>query len=323
VLLGAIAVACGSACRGRPASPPYAAGAAPSAEALRAAAEPAISALIVPQARLRERGRPGALLMLAAQTDPPRLAGSLTAAGHELVSLAVTERGYGLRWLADGRPRGFYEGPASACAVEAALGVALPPEDLVRLLLGGAPVLAPAEVKQQLWRGERVRRRSADPHRGHEILRLAGADGEQELRFSWLAGRWWFSGTTLWSRTGDGRAMRLSIDHEGLRSVGPVVLPRRTTIRAPIPDGELELVIDYAQQRPDPGELAGDAPAAADPWEEGEWEDADAGEDADADAGEHAGETPPPDAGAADPLPPVFRIDGAGLPSRGDLCARR
>jgi hypothetical protein len=119
-------------CRGT--EPPYPPGKAPEIADLMAAAAPSLRAIQVPRAKVRQGGGPAANLMLVAQA-PARFSGTIQIAGNELVTLAVNEDEYGLRWVggrdgAGSLTPGFYSGPPSRCAVETLLGVDLEPEGL-------------------------------------------------------------------------------------------------------------------------------------------------------------------------------------------------
>jgi hypothetical protein len=327
-LLACVLATAGTAsCRGRPAEPPYAADQAPEAQALLQLTRPHLSALQVPKAKIRQGRSLAGTLMLAAQATPPRFAGSITAAGNELVSIAVNEKTYALRWLRDeGLRSGFYSGPPSACAIERVLGVALSTEDLVALLLGGGPMIADAKIVDQRWEGDRLRRRETG-HPGHEVVTLQSAREVQELRFWWAEGRWWFGGTSLWRRDGDARTWLWSIEHEGLHRVGDHLLPARTLIRRPGRRGEQVVDIAYEQQRPDPPALLGSSGGAdaggdggdtwEDDWDDDEWED-------EGEAPPEKEATPPAPASPAPPaerpIPAVFQLDASGLSKRGDLC---
>lgn len=307
-------------CRGRPADPPYAAEQAPAAPALLELTRPHLQALQVPRAKIRQGRSLSGTLMLAAQASPPRFAGSITAAGNELVSIAVNEERYALRWLRDeGLRSGFYAGPPSACAIERVLGVALSTEDLVALLLGGGPMIANARIVDQRWEGERLRRNQSG-HPGHEVLTLENDRETQELRFAWADGSWWFAGTSLWRRTGAKRTWLWTIEHTQLRRVDTHMLPGTTSIRRPGRRGDLTVEISYLEQRPNPSGLggregtgAGTGEDGGDTWDD-EWDDEESEDDAE-DAAPPAPETPSPT-----PIPAVFQLDSAGLSKRGDLC---
>jgi hypothetical protein len=308
-LVLASALAAGLACRMGVATPPYAVGAAPSPDALLAAAEPPLRALRVPAARLREGRGPAATLMLAAQDRPVRFAGALSSAGQEIAALAVNEHEYGLRWLrGGGLDVGYYAGPPSACAVHRLLGVELDPEQLVALLLGGAPRVEGLELVEQRWQGERGRAARAT-HAGHEVLVLAGGDRVQELRFVFVDGHWRFSGTSVWTRTGDRKRLVWSVDHEQLQRSDGHVLPRRTVVGRPDGDGVARLTITYERRIADPPDFVAEPD---DGWDDGGWED--------------EPEAPPADTAApstAAAIPAVFRPNAAGLVPRGDVCVPR
>lgn len=305
------------ACAGR-INPPYAAGKAPPAAELLTLVAPRISAIQVPSAKVRVGRAPAGNLMLLAQ-KPGRFSGQVQLAGRELISLAFHERGYTLRNVAaEGLDLGFYSGPPADCAIRRLIGVPFAKEELIALLLGGAPLLAaPYEVVDQRW----------DRKSGHEVVRLRNASGEQELRFAWVAGDWWIAGSTLWLKNPAGALERAwTVLHEDLRPVDDTILPARTRISRPSGRREERVTITYSTQLPDPD--LGDA-GVSESDEDG-WEDEDtAGAPAADDDGWEDGEAPPP---APDPaptpapkpaaakIPPQFTLDSAGLPPRGDLC---
>ena len=306
-------------CRTVPA--PYSADAPPSHDALMGTTTPRLEALQVPRAKIRQGGLSANLLYVV--QSPERFAGTIQVAGNELVSLAVNERRYGLRKIADaGAPPGYYEGPPSACAVEALVGVPLEPTELVALLLGGSPVLAGTSVTEQRWDKRAP---------GREVLRLEGPDRAQELRFAWVSGGWVFAGTTVWRGPAEDRDWAFTIAHESFHRVQGHVLPDKTILRTPPPPGarrkkSVELTIRYLEQVPDPPSLIHEDPRNGETPPPDVWED-----DWDDDEGWEDGETgaPPPDEPPAAPpstpakvleIPRPFRVNGAGLPARGDLC---
>jgi len=299
------------ACHAPAVEAPYAAGQAPTPEILLAAVAPRISALQVSSAKVRINRSPQANLMFLAQ-QPGRFSGQVQIAGRELVSLAFSEDGYALRNVAaDGLPAGYYAGPPADCAIRQLIGVPFSATELIALVLGGAPrVVGPFEVVEQRW----------DRKLGHEVLRLRTANAEQELRFAWTAGAWWVAGSTLWLRGPDGKLARSwSLLHEDLRRVDGTVLPSRTRISRPSGRREERVTISYRSQIPDPD--LGDSPGVN--GEDEGWEDEDtaaAGEDDEAEAGDT--DAPAPAAAAASRVPPQFKLDGAGLSPRGDLCRR-
>ena len=296
--------------------PPYAAGQAPAAAQLLALVAPRIDALQVPSAKVRVGRSPAANLMFLAQR-PGRFSGQVQIAGRELISLAFHEQGYALRNVAaDGLDLGFYSGPPADCAIRRLIGVPFAKEELIALVLGGAPMIAaPYEVVGQSW----------DRKLGHEVVRLRSSTSEQEIRFAYTAGAWWVAGSTLWTRdSSGGLARQWTVLHEDLRPVDSTILPARTRISRPDGRKEERVTITYSTQMPNPD--LGDA-GAAESDDEG-WEDEDtagAAEDA-GDAGEAPAAAPatptPAPAPAPAKIPPQFTLDSAGLPSRGDLCRR-
>lgn len=313
------------ACAGR-IDPPYAAGKAPPAAELLTLVAPRISALQVPSAKVRIGRAPAGNLMLLAQ-KPGRFSGQVQIAGRELISLAFHEQGYTLRNVAaDGLDLGFYSGPPADCAIRRLIGVPFAKEELIALLLGGAPQIAPPfEVVEQRW----------DRKLGHEVLRLRNATAEQELRFAWTAGDWWVAGSTLWLKNSSGNLERAwTVLHDDLRPVDNTILPARTRISRPSGRREERVTITYSTQLPNPDLGDTEAPESDDDgWEDEDtaatpaaadddgWEDPAAAPPAD---GQPAPATPAPAPAPAKPtppkIPPQFTLDSAGLPPRGDLC---
>lgn len=322
VLLGfALAVVVGVAgCRGF--EPPYPPGQPPAVDDLMAATSSGLRSIQVPRAKVRQGGGPAANLMIVAQT-PARFAGTIQISGNELVTLAVNENEYGLRWLG-GREEGqslapgYYSGPPSRCAVETLLGVELEPEAFVEMVLGGAPVIAgPHEILDRKW----------DRKHGRERLTLANDRYQQELAFAWIGGHWQFAAASLWARSGGDPVWLWTISHEELHEVGGEILPAKTQIRRPKPNGRGEMVvtITYQKQIPNPslgGELSPDSPLddeqppnAGDDWED-DW--GDEGEEEEAGAADQVEPQP-----RVPEIPPQFRGNPTGLTARGDLCAGR
>lgn len=336
-LLGALGLAA-VACKPKPTRAPYGPGEGPKAAELIAGARPQLDAIAVPEAKvIANRVLRGNLAFLA--QGPGRFRGSVQVSGNELVTLAFTEDGYALRYKLDAFPTGFYHGPPSACAVEALLGVALDTEDLVALVLGGAPIIAePYEIASQGW----------DSAIGREAVTIRNARYVQRLEFAKAGDGWQFVGSKLWLRAADGSrgAWRWSLSHEDMARRGNALLPGQTRVLAPGKRKNNQLVIQYKSRDLDPafaktaatddgGADDGAADDGADDWgadDGGEWEGEDGGE---WEGGEPAKpETPAKPEGAAKPepappaaakpagpaVPVVFTIDGTGLADRGDLC---
>jgi len=329
-----------AACRQKTPAP-YAEGAGPTPAALLSLAAPQTHAMVVPDAKVvLNRVARGNLAFLA-QT-PERFRGSVQVSGNELVTLAVHEDGYALRYKLDAMPVGFYHGPRAECAIRAVLGIDMSQDDLVAAVLGGAPVIAgPHQVISQGW----------DDEAAVEKLVVANGTHVEELRFALQKGSWRFVGARLWIRNAEGgKGQKLwSLDHEGLHAVGKATLPDKTTIKSPGKRKDNLVVISYRARDLDPAFAKGSAEAGADEagaeagpddgaWEgdgaegwEGDDEDGWEGDESPtpADASAAKPETPsePPPGAAAKPeaprkpaLPPVFVIDGRGLTDRGDLC---
>ena len=318
-----------SACAGR-VKAPYGVGKAPQPQELIDRTPTPLTALQVPKAKVRLRGL-SATLMYAAQ-GPDRFKGTISVAGNELVTLGVHEQSYGLRYLSDeGLAPGYYHGPPSSCAVASLVGVALNPDELVELLLGGAPVLpGTTEVISQRW----------DKKHGNEVLRIGNGQREQELRFAWEGGEWVVAGVAMFQVVQGGKAAWMwTVRHEKFHRVGGFTLPAKTVIRRPTPKGDETLTIRYVDQKPNPpalmtqsggdggGDDGGGDDAGPDTWDDdgGGWDD-EGWEDEDEAGNVPDGVDPPEGSGPAPtpagrgPIPPVFQVDGTGLTDRGDLC---
>lgn len=312
-------VACGH-------KPPYSRANKPTAEDLLRSARPQLDAVTVSEATITlNRVARGDLAMLA--QAPSRFRATVTKAGNELITLGFTENEYALRYLLDDRPSGFYTGPADACAVEAMLGVPLSYEDLVSAVLGGAPVIANHEILEQAW----------DRKQGHEKLVIADARFIEELQFEWVGGTWRYSGGALWERKGDARGRWLwSLEHDDFETVGSALLPGKTEVRAPDKNGRSLAIIRYERRDPNPpwaAEAAADEGGADEGGAEDEGGEDEGGWEGEEDEGGWEGEdepapksvvaapeTEPPPAARKSSIPEVFRLDGAGLAPRGDLC---
>lgn len=300
-------------CRPTAIAPPYAAGEAPRAADLLTTVVPKLDALQVPAAKVRVGRAPAGNLMFLAQ-KPGRFSGQIQVAGHEFISLAFHERGYTLRNVAaDNLPSGFFQGPPADCAIQRLLGVPFAADELVSLVLGGAPVIHPPhQVVEQRW----------DPRLGHEVVRLRNVEYEQELRFAFVAGAWWPAGGTLWRKQPDGTLARMwSLLHEDLRSVGGTILPQRTRIVGASERKQDRVLITYNEQLIDTDlgeeESGGQADAGEAGDEGGGWEGDEEGAEA-APAPAEAAKVPA--APARVQIPPQFTLDSAGLTPRGDLC---
>lgn len=334
-----------SACAGR-IPPPYARGAAPDPQVLLDATEPRMRALQVPLARVRVRGMRANLAYIA--QGPDRFRGQIQVAGKELATLAFHERAYGLRYLLDAHPQGFYGGEPSPCAVQALLGIPLHPRDLVAVVLGGTAIIE-GDVVDQRW----------DRRAGRERLVLQAGGTRQELLFVRGAGAWWFAGASLWR----GDALIWTVAHEDFEGIDGLYLPRRTRLSRPTAKRDLEVVITYRDRIVDPPFVLEAAPTQSqtpddggleddEGWEEdGGWEDGSESPDRTTEA--HGGPGSPgvgaahnqiaggpdPDDGAVDPaaaqqpveatapgspaptpIPALFILDPGALVQRGALC---
>jgi len=335
-------------CAGQKVRAPY--GEPPTWSALERGTSPRIEALLLDDAKIRRKGVGANLLVLAQR--PSRFAATIQIAGQELVSVAAHEGGYTLRWSGDeGLAPGFYEGRDPSCAIETLLGVDLAADDLVTILLGGAPLVGEVEssgsgsdpralqIRKQAWD-------RAAP--GHEIVELVGNGYVQRLRFRWLGNAWVFAGTTIWrleastargKREDSHRRWLVSIEHEAFTIVEGVALPSRIVVAAPGTRGkreELAIVVRHADV--DPEVLrAGGSGAGDDGWDDDGW-DEDTGS-ADPAVGADGSPQARPETTdiAADPreairaegegdeasvLPRAFRLEPGGSRARGDACRR-
>ena len=165
-------------------------------------------------------------------------------------------------------------------------------------------------------------------------------------------------GGALYENAGGRRGRELwAFEHEDFEGADGAVLPERTRITSPGRRGDNLVVITYRQRNLDPAfakvAAAGgsDGGPAIDPGDEGgadDWGDENSGwENAETDGGWENAETEGDDAAAdggtaaapepepvpvpepepepasepeRSPVPAVFKIDGTGLPDRGDLC---
>ena len=322
LLFVAVLLIASASCKHTP--QPYPRGQGPSSEELLEATRPRVQAISVPNARVVADRVARADLGFIAQS-PNRFRGSITRSGNELVTLALHEEGYALRYLLDELPAGFYAGPSDPCAVEALMGVELAPEGLVALVLGGSPIIdPPLTVIDQGW----------DRREAHERLVIANARYVQELRFSRTEGRWVFSGSALyrrdesprrWRRRRDPGELVWSLVHESFEQVDDHLLPGETTLRAPGRRRDHRIVITYrdrvldppwARRAPAPTARPGsepDDPGEEDPWDEGEWEN-------EAEPTPTPTPQPQPEPEPEPAIPEVFLLQPTGLPQRGDLC---
>ncbi len=341
-----VALCCSTlpACRPTRIAAPYGVGQGPSVDALLAASAPKLQAVQVSEAKVVANRVLRGNLAFVAQA-PARFRGTVGISGNELVTLAFSEAGYGLRYKLDAFPVGFYAGPPSSCAVEALIGIAIDEDDLVALVLGGAPVIAaPYRSAGKGWNSKL----------GVEVLELSNERYVEELHFVPSGRSWQFVAARLWERKPDGgRGRRLwSLAHEELERVGDTMLPARTRISAPGKRKENLVVINYRKRDTNPafaaqaGGTAGNGGAddggdvspdeggwgeddsggweGAAPDDEG-WEGGGAGPGVTkADAADQPAEPPaPPASEPPTKVPTVFVIDGAGLSARGDLCRTR
>jgi outer membrane lipoprotein-sorting protein len=122
--------------------------------------------------------------------------------------------------LLDARQNRFLTGPANACNVARLIQLALEPDAVVEVLMGGAPLDGePAGVS---W----------DPlHGGREVLELRTPDGGRELiKLDARERRW---DVVSAERTDAGGRVLWRVTHEDFHDVGGVRLPERTVVEEP------------------------------------------------------------------------------------------
>ncbi len=153
--------------------------------------------------------------------------------------------------LLDVRQNRFLTGPAKACNVARLINLSLPPDDIVTVLMGGAPLVG--TVKGVSWdqnNGGREVLTLATPDGGEEIIKLDARDKRWDVM---RAERHDSAGKVLWRVTNDGWKdhgdVRLpdtedveepphGADAEiKLRSVEPNVELKDELFRLPPPDG--------------------------------------------------------------------------------------
>ena len=324
-----------SACAHAGTRAPYSFGQGPTPAQLLARAAPQIPAIAVPQARIVVNRTVRGNLAFVAQS-PSRFRGSIEVSGNELVTLAMTEHGYALRYKLDAFEPGFYAGPPNPCAAQALLGVPLRAEDLVAMVLGGGPTLsAPYQVIEHGW----VRKG------GYERVVIANSTTVEALDFRLIGGTWYLIGGTFWQRQPNQQPGQplWSFGHEDMAAAGGTMLPGRTKIVSPGHRRDTSLVVTYktrvfdppfAQAGTEPRDSSDDRAALPphrddqpghrtdddDVWaDDGNWENDPVGETGGA-AQTDPEATTPSQSATYKPMSPVFRLDGAGLPDRGDLC---
>ena len=288
---------------------------APAPQELMAATERAFHAIQVARARVRQKGG-SATLMFAAQ-HPDRFRGTLQIAGNELFSLALRPDGYDLR-MTSGKAgdTGFYEGPPSACAISAMIGVALSPASLVTMLLGGMPLADPS-----LLEADETSQRWSRAHPGHEVLTLQTAQVRQDFRFRWIDDAWRVAGTRVRVRDGEAWRTELDVEHLEFAEVDGAWVAMRTVLQTTDANGESREVklhlktvrVDPPSLMPASGESDAERPSEPDTWDD-DWDD-------DHDTPDLADTTPGanPSTDAAQ-IPTIFFLRADGLQRRGDLC---
>lgn len=117
--------------------------------------------------------------------------------------------------LLDVRSNRFLTGPAKACNVARLIRLAIPPEDVVAVLMGQAPLPPEATIKGSSWdpnNGGREVLTLALPDGGEETIQLDGRDQSWDVR---KAERRDAKGNVLWRVTNDDFK-----DHAGVRLPG-------------------------------------------------------------------------------------------------------
>ncbi|MEE9382362.1 MAG: hypothetical protein V3V08_02995 [Nannocystaceae bacterium] len=341
LFIGLWAIACASA--------PYDRSNAPQAPDLLSLTKARFDAVQVNRAKLRHNFLPRVELMYVAQA-PARFVATAQLAGNELFSVAVNEQGYTMRYLANRGPTpGFYSGPATSwsCALDRLLRFSMGSEDFVRLLLGGAPLIAaPFRVTSHRWERRRP---------GHEVIRIENETMRQEIRFRWIENQWWLATASTWMLPQHGQPqLRWTVEHVGLRRVGGAILPERTILSQP--GSKSRIHIAYEEQTVDPDIRSVTDEISDDRWDEADgddWEDGDPATTTTEGSPSHvvpsmentfsagsaaAGSTMSPAAATSaphpaprndppsqtpSPIPAIFKLLSDGLVPRGDLCEGR
>lgn len=122
--------------------------------------------------------------------------------------------------LLDVRQNRFLVGPALPCNVARLIRIELPPDDVVAVLMGGAPLEGePLESSWDREHGGRERLRLRTPDGGQESLEL---DGRNRVWDVLKAERRLVSGELLWR-----------VEHESFGDHGGVRLPERSQVEEP------------------------------------------------------------------------------------------
>jgi hypothetical protein len=132
--------------------------------------------------------------------------------------------------LLDLRNNRFLQGPAKACNVARLIRLEIPPEDVVSVLMGEAPLPGSATIKGAGWDSEDGGREVLAlglPDGGEEVIKLDARDKTWDVR---RAERRDASGKVLWSVTNDKFE-----EHDGVR------LPGISTVREPPHGADAEI----------------------------------------------------------------------------------
>ncbi|RMG94405.1 MAG: hypothetical protein D6705_16335 [Deltaproteobacteria bacterium] len=286
---------------------------------------PKTDAVQVPRAKIRLGVHRGRLAFLAQR--PNRFRGTVTVAGQEVLSLALSELGY---QLVDklGEPAGYYEGRDGGCAIARLAGARLRPEAFVSMVCGGAPVAGAFTFARQGY----------DPQARAEHVVVRDDQGSVDLWLrpaTSLAGMPW---VVVRARLPGGVTARL----DGWDRVEGVLLPRHLVLEAS--DRRQALDVQVREVDPHPswasspvGEKTPETKVAGSGREdpsssvrdpEDAWEDGGAWENAPPDPAEPPPPDPSPPAasseapeGLTETVPARFRLTPPdGLPRRRSRC---
>jgi hypothetical protein len=133
--------------------------------------------------------------------------------------------------LLDAGERRFFTGPAEACNVSRLLRIPLDPRDVVEILLGGTPLVGPADTARVRWSDE-----------GYYVVTVRSPDGarSQEVHVSGERDRL----DLLSSVVRDRRGTWFAIEYEDHRRVGGVRIPETIHFEMPRQDADVRLRYD-------------------------------------------------------------------------------
>jgi outer membrane lipoprotein-sorting protein len=135
--------------------------------------------------------------------------------------------------LLDAQNSRHYFGPASPCNLSRLLHVQLPPEEVLTILAGGAPLIAHA-TRTVAW----------DERDGVEVLRLESATLEQVIRLDPTKKRW--SVLSFEIRTTAGQVV-LRSRASAHRRIGRLWVPQRIDLQQPQQDSAIELRFEHQE----------------------------------------------------------------------------